>query len=127
MVITPNGGKPNKEIKLIVAGNTFTEKAKNGNITFNIPITLLDETGVQIVANGHIAVTFNGKLRDINGKTITLGRFGDLNGDNSINTADYAIFARCYRNKEACADADGSGKVWVKDYSIFVNNFNGSN
>lgn len=54
---------------------------------------------------------------------------GDINSDNSIDIADYALLASAYGATIGdppyipSADLDGSGEIGIEDYSILANNY----
>lgn len=65
-----------------------------------------------------------------------IGMVGDFDGDNDVDTADFAIFARCFGGSglppaPACppgvdADFDGDGDVDLADFALLAHGYTGS-
>ncbi len=48
---------------------------------------------------------------------------GDLNGDNVVNSLDYAIFIGKFGSNDSLADFNGDGEVNTLDYGILLRNY----
>ncbi len=99
---------------------------QNGNTIVFIPKGIFDLNKIQTIKIEPIyykPIEVTSSLKDLKNQKLEFewGNFEVKNTPDSITAADYAVFLYLYKQGVLAADADASGKVWIRDYSLFMN------
>ena len=117
----------NPLIKLSIKDKIFyTFSDEDGIAYLYVPASYFDKKPVEVTIKPYNylpkTLVLESGLSELGNRDLTF-IWGDLdNKGDRVSSQDYAIFLKYYLGGFLAADADLSGKVWIKDYAIMISN-----
>ena len=117
----------NPLIKLSIKDKIFYAFSDEDGIAYlYVPASYFDKKPVEVTIKPYNylprTLVLESGLSELGNRDLTF-IWGDLdNKGDRVSSQDYAIFLKYYLGGFLAADADLSGKVWIKDYAIMISN-----